>query len=283
MDSLYKLDKTFRADLHCHSLYSDGSLSPEELIDFAVEKGLQALSITDHDTVDAYARAIPYAKQKRLLLGTGVEFSCTYKKTSVHALGYDFSLQDAGLHEYCHRQQKKRMVRNQEILEKLRRLSIIIEEEELIALHSSSATLGRPHIAAVMQKKGYVHSTQEAFDRYLGDRGCCFIPGEPFFVEEAASVVKKAGGKLFLAHPHLYSDSLFVKELLSLGFDGLECYYGRSPPRKEKQWLKIAESQKLLVSGGSDFHGSAKPHVLLGSSFVLKELFFAIFTNNLQE
>ena len=272
------LKESFRADLHCHSSFSDGSMTPEELIDLAIASGLQGLSITDHDTIDAYKSAIPYAKEKGILLGTGVELSCEYKKKSVHILAYNFSLEDEGLKEYCQRQQKKRTKRNQEILEKLKRLRILLTEEELLSECPDASSIGRPHIAALMMKKGHVRSIQEAFQLYIGDGACCFVRGELFPVKEALSIVTAAGGKTFLAHPHLYSDAGFVKEILSLGFDGLECFYGKFSYRYEKTWLKIAKESRLLISGGSDFHGTMKPHLSLGCSYVDQEVFSSIFT-----
>jgi 3',5'-nucleoside bisphosphate phosphatase len=280
MHSLPDQIDSFRADLHCHSTKSDGALTPKELIDLALEIGLSALSITDHDTIDAYEEAIPYAKKKGLLLGVGVELSCEYKKKSTHVLAYDFSLEDTGFISYCDRLRKKRTGRNKEILERLRRLRIIIDEEELISEYPGVKALGRPHIAALMVKKEYVRSTQEAFRSYIGDQRCCFVAGEPFPVEEALSVIHAAGGKAFLAHPHLYSNRAIAEEILSLGFDGLECYYGRSLHYKGMQWLKVAEEKGLLVSGGSDFHFPANEKAPLGSSYVNEELFSMIFNKN---
>ncbi len=256
-------------------------MTPIELIDMALQEGLSALSITDHDTIDAYATASSYAKEKGLILGSGVEFSCHHRKQSVHVLAYDFSLTDAGIVDYCKRQQEKRLLRNKEILEKLRRLRIVIEDSDLSLIHPKLSTLGRPHIAEVMVQKGYVKTLQEAFQLYIGERGCCFAPGEAFLVKEAVSIIHEAGGKVFLAHPHIYNDATIIREVLAMNFDGMECYYGRSPHYKGSHWLKMAKEKKLLVSGGSDFHGTAKPHIPLGCSFVRRDLFSAIFEKNL--
>jgi len=253
-------------------------MSPEELIDLAIVSGLQGLSITDHDTIDAYKSAIPYAKEKGLVLGTGVELSCEYKKKSVHILGYNFSPEDQSLIQYCQRQQQKRTKRNQEILEKLKRLRILLTEEELLLDCPDASSVGRPHIAALMMKKGHVRSIQEAFQLYIGDGACCFVRGELFPVKEALAIIRAAGGKTFLAHPHLYSDAGFVKEILSLGFDGIECFYGKFSYRYEKTWLKIAKESHLLISGGSDYHGSVKSYLSLGCSYVDQEVFSSIFT-----
>ncbi len=279
MCSLSNSVDPFKADLHTHTTCSDGSFTPKELIDLACKENLQGLSITDHDTIDAYAEAIPYAKQKGILLAPGVEFSCEHKRKSVHILGYDFSLENANFKAYCLRQQHKRVIRNKGILDRLRRLRIIIEESDLRKIHDNPLTIGRPHIAEAMILKGYVRSIQEAFQSYLGDQGCCFVQGEPFPVQEGISIIHEAGGKAFIAHPNLYTNHQFVEEILSLGFDGIECYYGRFSYGKEKKWLDIAKKRDLLISGGSDFHGSAKPQVFLGCSYVEKEAFASIFTS----
>jgi predicted metal-dependent phosphoesterase TrpH len=121
---------------------------------------------------------------------------------------------------------------------------------------------------------------QEAFDRYIGDGKCCFILGQSFPVTEAIDVIHRAKGKAFLAHPHLFTQQAFVRELLQMGFDGIECFYGRFSYLQEKQWLKLAQEFNLLISGGSDFHGQVKPKVSLGCSFVDLACFNAIFTNN---
>lgn len=256
-------------------------MTPKELIDLAVENKLSALSITDHDTVLAYQEAIPYAKSKGIILGTGVEFSCEYKRKSVHVLGYDFNVDQAEFLQYCKNHQERRKERNQKILDRLRRLSIIIKEEELLARCPVETTLGRPHIASIMVEKGHVHSIQQAFKRYLGDTACCYVAGHPFAVKEAVEVILQAGGKAFLAHPHLYSDVSFVREILQIGFQGIECYYGRGYHPLEKTWLQIAKEMGVLVSGGSDFHGSAKPQIMLGNSYVDYATFSAIFTKNI--
>lgn len=268
---------SFRADLHCHSSSSDGTLSPTELIDLAIERGLSAISITDHDTIAAYDIALPYAKEKGLLLGSGAEFSCSYKRKSVHVLAYDFSFSSDVISSYCQKLQHRRTIRNKEILDRLRGLRLPITEEELF-ITGTEETIGRPHIAKAMMQKGYVCSVQEAFHLYLGDTKCCYVPGVPFPVEEAIEVIHRAGGKAVLAHPHLYKDFGFGKEVLSIGFDGVECYYARAPLKEEKRWIHLAEEQGLLISGGSDFHGSIKPYIPLGCSFVDRERFFQIFT-----
>lgn len=264
-----------RADLHCHSTCSDGTCTPEQLLHLAKEKELFALAITDHDTLDAYTDELfAEAKEVGVKLYTGVEFSTRQKGYPVHLLGYGVNKTEEIL-AFCAEHQKRRLKRNKTILEKLRRLSIIVEEEELG--DPADRTIGRPHIAEVLLKKHYVSSIQEAFDRYIGEGKPCFDPGESFTPEKTIDVIHQAGGKAFIAHPHLVRKKTILRELLEMNFDGLECYYGLFHGGQELRWLKIAEEKGWLVSGGSDFHGEIKPHISLGCSWVDEDRVHAIF------
>ncbi|NGX46005.1 MAG: 5'-3' exoribonuclease [Chlamydiae bacterium] len=265
----------FRADLHCHSTCSAGTLTPVEIIDLAKKVGLSGLSITDHDTVAAYETAIPYAKEVDILLGIGAEFSSVFKGVSVHVLGYDFELDHPAIKALCLNHKKRREGRNAAILEKLKRKGMPIEEEEL---GTTDKTIGRPHIALAMVERGYASSIQDAFNRFIGDGKSCFDLGTPISTEETLSAIHEAGGKAFVAHPHLMAGERLIKELLSLPFDGIECYYSRMPPHREKPWVKLAEGRGLLKSGGSDFHGSVKPQISLGCSWVDEATFRSLFT-----
>lgn len=272
---------TFRADLHCHTLCSDGSLSPEDVVSEAVKEGLQGLSITDHDTIAAYESAIPIAKEKGLLLGTGVEFSCEFSGESTHILGYDFDLNNQALLSLCDAHQTRRQNRNRIILDKLRNLKMPIEEEELNALTRMSK--GRMHIAYLLLKKGYVSSIKEAFYLFLGEGKKAYAPGQTFQVQETIDIIHQAQGKAFVAHPHFIKRRRIIKSLLNLNFDGIECYYAKIPPEQEHQWVKIANEKNWLISGGSDFHGFLKPHIPLGCSWVDEPTFHKIFSRSLNE
>ena len=213
----------FRADLHCHSTYSDGTLSPKELVDLALSTGLSALSVTDHDSVNAYPEVFFEGEKKGLKIISGAEFSAAHRKTSVHILAYGFSYQHPALTQLCERHKERRSQRNRLILEKLAALKMPITEEEL--LQENSTMTGRPHIALAMVKKGYVVSVSEAFKKYLGDGKACYASGLTFSVEETLHVIHEAKGLGVLAHPHLINNSGLVNELLEMPFDGLECFY----------------------------------------------------------
>ncbi len=265
----------YRADLHCHSTCSDGTCTPLELLKLAKEKGLSGIAIADHDTLDAYTEELfSQAKELGVKLYVGVEFSTRHKDYPVHILGYDVQ-KNPEILAFCEKHQERRLERNRAILEKLSRLSMVIDEKELG--DPSDRTIGRPHIAQLLMKKGYVQSIQEAFDRFLGEGKPCFEAGRSFGVEETITKIHEAGGKAFIAHPYLVKKRAVLKDLLEMPFDGIECYYSLFHNGQEKKWLEIAEKKGWLVSGGSDFHGSVKPHVQLGCSWVSEENVLKIF------
>ena len=265
----------FRADLHCHTTLSDGTMTPLELLLLAKEIGLSGISITDHDTIDAYIQAPAIAKELGLFLGSGVEFSCIFRTMSVHILGYDFDLNSPEIQHLCTRHQQRRSLRNKKILEKLSRLGMLIFEEELMKV--GEKTVGRPHIAQLMVQKGYVGSIREAFNRFIGDGKPCFDAGEGISVEETISIIHQGGGKAFIAHPHLLKHANRIKELFKLPFDGIECHYAKFPAEQEARWIQISKERGWLMSGGSDFHGSVKDYIQLGCSWVDETCFRKIF------
>lgn len=255
--------------MHIHSIYSDGSLSPEDVLKLAAQKGLNGVSITDHDTIAAYPEAEKWAEETGVRLVTGVEFSCYFEGINVHVLGYNFSLEGTEIPKLCKRHTKRREERNRAIIEKLKEQHIHIEEREL-----KGHQVGRPHIAEVLARKGYVRDIKEAFSWYLGEGKKGYVQGETFSVEETIGVIHADGGKAFLAHPHLLPKrKLWVKKLLQHPFDGIECYYARIPLDEEKRWIALAEAKGVLISGGSDYHGAYKPSNILGSSWIDEERF----------
>lgn len=264
----------FRADLHCHSLFSDGIFTPEQLIAKAKQIGLSGLSITDHDCIDAYAAASKAAKEMQILLGSGAEFSCAYKDLNVHILAYDFDIHNAIIKEFCEKHRQRRKERNHVIVEKLKRRNMALDEDKLNRMGNM---IGRPHIAKLMVETGYVSSVREAFHLYIGDLKSCYYRGSGFSIEETLDLIHEVKGKAFIAHPHLVRSSSTIRDLLKMPFDGIECHYARFTPDQEKKWIKVAKENNLLMSGGSDFHGDGSDHNMLGSSWVSEENFQKIF------
>lgn len=268
----------FRADLHCHSTCSDGSDSPEQIISLAKQIGLSGLSITDHDSIASYAIAVPKAEEAGIKLISGVEFSTVHKGNSVHLLSYGFSLNDPRIAAFCERHHERRTNRNREILAKLTQAGMEITEEEIEntippELRNKRRTIGRPHIAYVMMQKGYVPTIADAFKRYLAEGKSCFSPGEPVSTEETLALIKETKGLAIIAHPHLIEEAHTLHDLLQMPFDGIECYYARFAMDLQQRWLKIAKKRNWIITGGSDYHGTIKPNIHLGSSWVNEELF----------
>ena len=269
---------SFKADLHCHSTASDGTDSPEELLNLAKKAGLKGLSITDHDTLAAYTpQLFEKAKELDLLLGSGIELSCRFGKESVHVLGYAFDHTSKELLTFCEKHQSARFERNKKIIQKLTKMGMPIGEDWLFDGDKPKWGIGRPHIALKLMEKGYIKDVREAFSRYIGDGKPAYEPSSTFSVEETIEIIHSASGKAFVAHPHLIVRKKTLNAILSMNFDGIECYYGQFPLDKIQPWLSLAKEKNWLISGGSDYHGSVKPESYLGSRYVDEKTFQAIF------
>jgi len=265
-----------RADLHVHSYYSDGTLSAEDILYLAVEKKLFAISITDHDTICAYSdNLFKLASKLNIKLITGVEISSLIDNESVHILGYNFDYDFEDFINFLKKVQEIRVNRNLEILKKLKEKKIDISEEELNAFAKKNnilaVSVGRVHIAQLMYEKGYVQSVQMAFDRYIKDGGPCYVFKYKYTPSQIINKIHQAKGKAILAHPSFIKSQKIIDKLLSMPFDGIEVYYAKLLPHQEKKWLEIARGKKILITGGSDFHGENKPFIDLGCSWIDKE------------
>lgn len=265
----------FRADLHCHSTYSDGTLTPIEIIQLASQQGLRGLSITDHDTIEAYQTGLEAAKQYQIALISGAEFSAVHQGTSIHVLAYSFPTSSLIIKDFCDKHVRRRAQRNLDILTLLNAHGIVISEKDIQSHHpdTPSHTIGRPHIALAMLNKGYVRSIQEAFNRYIGENKPCYSPGGYFTVEETIDLIHQAKGLAVIAHPHLINNAAILKDLLAMNFDGIEGYYARFPVSQHARWIKIGEQRGWFITGGSDFHGDIKPTIPLGSAWVGEDTF----------
>lgn len=269
---------TFRADLHCHTTCSDGSVSPQEIVHLAKQMGLQGLSITDHDTIEAYKSAISVAGSLGIALIPGIEFSAMQDNVSVHILGYSFVLDHPSILQLCEGHKVRRLKRNRIILELLSKNKMPITEQEVLDslgddIISVVHTIGRPHIAQAMVKKGYVATVQDAFKEYIGEGRICYASGDSFSVDDTLATIHAAGGLAVVAHPHLMKSDRIINKLMEKPFDGIECYYARLPANQHARWIKLAQKKGLLMTGGSDFHGSIKPNIPLGASWVGEEPF----------
>lgn len=250
-------------DLHVHSSRSDGTFTPAELVDYAVEKGLCAMALTDHDTVDGLDEIISYAKDKPIEIIPGIEYSTEYNKRDVHIVGLFIDYKAPVFQKYLARFLQSRMDRNYKLCANLREAGIDITYEAL-AEAFPDAVITRAHYARFMLDRGYVQSTNEAFSRYLGDHTKYFVHREKVTPEEVIRVTLDAGGIPVLAHPTLYGMGheqleILVQRLKDAGLMGIETKYSSYSLTEERQIRLLAEKYNLLQSGGSDFHGSNKP------------------------
>lgn len=234
----------------------------------AIEKGLSALSITDHDTIDAYSEALPYAKGRNFPLLVGVEFSTLHEETSVHLLAYSFSMDHPHIRDLEERQRHRRLQRNQEVIELIQKKGMPLTYEDVLKECADKGTVvGRPHIASAMIRKGYVASIKEAFQKYLGDDKPCFVKSPAPSSEETVQLVHEANGLIFIAHPHLLPKKRLLKSLLKLPFDGLETSYAKMTKDQNRPYIQMAKERSLLSTGGSDFHGERGYPLSLGDSW----------------
>lgn len=273
-------------DLHTHTSRSDGSLSPTQLVDYAIQKGLSAVAITDHDTTNGLDEAISYAALLRsqgkpsIEMIPGIEFSTEYEGKDVHVVGlyisYDAPAFQAQLDAFV----ESRINRNIKMCTRLQDAGIDITYEKLQE-DNPGAVITRAHYAAYLHTHGYVRSRAEAFDRYLGDHTPYFIPREKVTPIQAVRLILDAGGVPILAHPPLYhmgKDRLhkLVASLKEAGLMGIEAIYSSYTNQDENDMRRLADEFHLLLSGGSDFHGDNKPGLDLatgyGRLFVPEEL-----------
>jgi predicted metal-dependent phosphoesterase TrpH len=253
-------------DLHTHTTHSDGSASPEELIARASAKCARSIAITDHDTVDAFAEAWAAADRFGIEFVPGIEISADFSPGTMHILGYFIDGESPALKEKLAMLKNAREERNPEIARRLEGLGFDISYEEVSQL-AGNKVVGRPHFASVLVKKGYVRNIQEAFDRLLKKGAPAYVERARLSPRDAIELIHRAGGVAVLAHPYqlkLSSDEAadeLVAELTALGLDGIEAIYSRHSPDQRSMYSEIAVRHHLLITGGSDYHGSYKPDI----------------------
>jgi len=262
-------------DLHIHSNASDGTLSPSEILALAQNLNLGAIAITDHDTVDGSKEALSIGIPPSLKFLTGVEISASPPPSfpysgSFHILGYYIKIDDPILNKTLAILQEARKNRNPGIVDRLNSLGLSLSMNELLNEFGNSQ-LGRPHIARLMVKKGYVKSINEAFDKYLGKGKPAYLDKYRINCSRAIEVILGAGGIPVIAHPFFINprnvaniEDLIIS-LKKMGLKGIEVYYPGHSPHVISQLADMANRHELLMTGGTDFHGSLKPEIKMGS------------------
>lgn len=257
-------------DLHVHTHISDGTATPLEVVKQAAEMDLVAIGITDHDTVGGVEAAIEAGKVFGVEVIPGVELSAEFEK-ELHILGYFLDVQSKSLKKTLKSLADYRKMRNPKIIEKLNTLGMSITMQE-VKEYAQGAVIGRPHIAAIMIQKGYVSSVKEAFKRYLAIDGAAYVPKKKLSPYQAITLIKQAGGVAVLAHPIFLEQSskdieVILKELISYGLDGIEAYYTDHSPQVRERYITLAHKYRLLITGGSDYHGGNKPDIMIGRGY----------------
>ena len=260
---------TGRIDLHVHSTASDGTLTPAQLVEEAKKEGLLAFALTDHDTVDGIAEARDAAKKASVELIPGVELSTEYDGKEIHMVGLFLDETNEELLNHLTHFRDNRDNRNLKMYQLLRERGFDITEEALREMFPD-AVLTRAHVARFLLDKGYIKSISEAFEKYIGDDCPCNVPREKISPQEAIALIHHAGGKAVLAHPVLYHMSdgqlrKLIADCADCGLEGIEALYSTYKPEDERYIRRLAAEFNLKLSGGSDFHGSNKPHIQLGS------------------
>ena len=242
-------------DLHTHTVCSDGTLAPAALVKLAHEVGLEALGITDHDSVGGIAEAAEAARVQGMTLIPGVELSSSFEDHELHLLGYFVDVTDDRFLRQLEELAARRETRAHRIVERLNATGIEVAFERVRAI-AGTGSIGRPHVARALMELGIVGTVAEAFDRYLSKGRPGYVPRAQFEPEDAARLVLDAGGVPVLAHPLTTGDPEGVaRRLLPVGLRGFEVYYSEYDRRTQGDLLAIAERWDLIPTGGSDFHG----------------------------
>ncbi len=254
-------------DLHTHSYCSDGSMSPEELVIHAAERGLTAIALTDHDTVGGVARAMAQGRISGVEVIPGIEFSAR-SATLTHILGYCINIDAPGVRSILDEVVEKRIERNVMTAKLLQELGFDVTVDEAAAI-APGGFIGRAHYAKLLMDKGYTSSVKDSFDKYLASGKPAYFTNQKLEAKRIIEAIHAAGGVAFLAHPHQMKmgDKLeaYVEELVSYGLDGIEGYYSEYDEAMQSEYQALAKRFGLMLSGGTDFHGSMKPHISLGT------------------
>lgn len=267
-----------RVDLHLHTRFSDGSWTPDELVRAAAQRELAAIAVTDHDTLDGVPAMLAAGASHGIEVLPGVEITCRVETREIHLLGYfpGDTWKDSGLKAVLDHSRQVREKRIGEIVARLNEHGIALTTPQVLAC-SECGTLGRPHVAMAMVQAGIVRNVDEAFERFLRRGKPGFVERYRMTVAEAIGHVRRAGGVAVLAHPALNGVDDHIPDMTQQGLDGLEAWHSRHTPSQIERYHKLAKQHGLLVTGGSDCHGTGRGKELLGTVPVPYECVRAIY------
>jgi 3',5'-nucleoside bisphosphate phosphatase len=263
---------------------SDGTLTPSEIVTMAKDRGLKVIAITDHDTTSGIEESIEAGDRLGLEVIPGVEISAAWDHGILHILGYFIDYNNLQLVEKLKWLRSERNARISKILFKLQGHDVFISEEDVISESKGNAP-GRPHVANLLYKKGYTKTYQDAFDKYLVKGTSAYVPKAKLEPVDAIRLIVNAGGVAVLAHPYSLDiqsfDQLYdvLRSFIQMGLKGIEVYYPQHTIEQTQLYLSMAEKLNLIVTGGTDFHGSNKPEVELGVFPGINHMPYDIVTN----
>jgi len=253
-------------DLHSHTTYSDGSATPQELLAQAQSAGASAVAITDHDTVAGLSEGRAAAAELGIEFIDGIEISAEYSPGTMHILGYFINAESTSFNTALVELREARERRNPQIAARLQALGFDLAYQEVERL-AGNEVVGRPHFARLLVERGYANSIQDAFNRFLGKGAAAYVEKARLLPAAAIALIHEAGGVAVLAHPyqlkleHVEEVERLIIELAALGLDGLEAIYSRHSEDERLVYAQMARRHGLLVTGGSDYHGTYKPDI----------------------
>jgi predicted metal-dependent phosphoesterase TrpH len=250
-------------DLHLHTNFSDGILTPTQVVMKAKELGLRAIGIVDHDTIDGIAEAVEAGSRVGVEIVSGVELSTQFEGRDVHILAYYFDPTNPHLMEYLERFQEGRYLRAAKMIRNLNHLGIRLTMDE-VEERVKGRSIGRPHLAEVLMEKGYVETFQEAFQRYIGYGSLAYEEKYKISPEEAIGLISEAKGLSFLAHPGYFISDEIIFHFVKAGLDGIEIVHPKLSDNRTRHLQQLARKHGVLVSGGSDCHGGRDGCLFIG-------------------
>jgi len=256
-----KLNRT--ADLHIHTIASDGTYTPRQVLEEAQRVGLTAISVTDHDSVESLADVISLEAEYGIEVIPGIELSVEMGNTEMHLLGYYIDYQERVFLDRLFELRKNRIARAGEMLLRLEEMGFPLDMDALLP-GQMTGSIGRLHIAHGLLRSGYIGSIHEAFKKYIGNDGPAYVPKQRLEKEDAMEMIIHAGGVPVLAHPGQLDRDDLIPELIDLGLAGLEAFYPSHSRFKTNHYVELARHYNILATGGSDCHGANKENVIMG-------------------
>ncbi len=259
------------ADLHLHTVFSDGTETPACVVELAHQMGLSCISITDHDTMDSLPAATAASQRVGIELIPGIEMSACADRQEVHVLGFFLDPVSPVLVQHMEEQKARRVERIREMVRRLQAIGVQLDLDEVFRL-GGEGTIGRPHVARALVNRGYVSSLPEAFEKYLGPKHPAFVPGSPLTPAQVIDIIRQAGGVPVLAHPIYLDRDPLIDTFAAQGLAGLEVYHSSHTPAQVARYARIADRLGLVKTGGSDYHGRSKEGVAIGASTIPYQL-----------